>query len=69
MKKDLLTRQKCVSFTESEETVLELLAGVSGMTVSSYLRHAFIDKAVGLQAMQHPMANRLAAHQATQVKA
>jgi hypothetical protein len=66
MKKDLLTRQKCVSLTEAEENILELLAGVSGMTQSSYLRMAFVDKAVALKAMPHPMAAQIAAYEAAQ---
>lgn len=69
MKRDLLTRQKCVSLTETEESILELLAGVSGMTASSYLRMAFVDKAVALKAMPHPMASHIAAFEATQPKA
>jgi hypothetical protein len=69
MKKDLLKCQKNVSLSEAEEAVLGLLAGVSGMSQSGYLRKLLVDNAVALKAMPHPMADEIAAHEAAQVKA
>jgi hypothetical protein len=69
MKKDLLKYQKCVSLSKTEDAVLELLAGIAGMTQSGYLRQAFVEKAVALKAMPHPMADKIAAYEAAQPKA